>query len=140
MLNVKRLIEDAKLPTIAHPGEDLGYDLYASEQSQLSPRSVTSLSTGVAIEFDEPNIGGIIMTKSSWARIGLFVEGGVVDAGYRGELIVMIYNSTDDPVIVEKHNKIAQLVPLPVMAERVVEVLNLSESSRRENGFGSSGK
>lgn len=139
MLKVKRLHEDAILPTVGHLGEDLGVDLYALENYLIDPLSQVMIRTGIAIEFDPP-AGARIETKSSMAKIYASVEAGIVDAGFRGEVTVVMYNR--HPVAqlsIKKGTKIAQLLKDPNLAEAVQEVDELSDSSRKDGAFGSTG-
>ncbi len=138
MLKVKLLNPDAKLPTIGHPGEDIGYDLYSSEDITLGPRSMAGIHTGIAIEF-EPRAGGVIKTRSGMARKRLMCNGGVIDAGYRGEIVVLMENLADESYEIRKGDKIAQLLEHPYVAEQVVES-DLCETARGAKGFGSTGK
>ena len=137
MLKVKRLASDAVLPTVAHPGEDIGYDLYSSEDITLPARGAAGVHTGIAIEFS-PTAGGIVKTRSGMAKKRLICNAGVIDAGYRGEIIVLMENLADAPYTIRKGDKIAQLLEHPFLASNVVES-DLSETTRVEKGFGSSG-
>jgi dUTP pyrophosphatase len=90
-LNVKALDKHAKLPTKSHTG-DLGYDLYALEDTVLEPGKVTKVRTGIAMGFPEGH-GGLIRDRSSVAtKQEVFVVGGVIDQGYTGEVLVAMYN------------------------------------------------
>ncbi len=91
MLKVKRLSPDAILPTVAHPGEDIGYDLYSCEDLTIAAHGAAGVHTGIAIEF-VPSSGGIVKTRSGLARKRLMCNAGVIDAGYRGEIIVLMEN------------------------------------------------
>jgi dUTP pyrophosphatase len=137
MLKVKTLSPDAMLPTVAHPGEDIGYDLYAAEDVTLAARSAAGVHTGIAIEF-VPTAGGIVKTRSGMAKKRLMCNAGVIDAGYRGELIVLMENLGDDAYDIRKGDKIAQLLEHPFLAGEVVED-ELSDAARGVKGFGSSG-
>ena len=138
MLKVKRLSSDAILPTVAHPGEDIGYDLYACEDLVIDKRSAAGVHTGIAIEF-EPQAGGIIKTRSGMAKQRLMTNAGVIDAGYRGEVVVLMENLGDEPYVIRKGDKIAQLLEHPYIAEEVIES-ELTDAGRGAKGFGSSGK
>jgi dUTP pyrophosphatase len=138
MLKVKRLSPDAVLPTVAHPGEDIGYDLYSCEDLTVAAHSAAGVPTGIAIEF-VPIAGGIVKTRSGLARKRLMCNAGVIDAGYRGEIIVLIENLGDEPYSIRKGDKIAQLLEHPFLAGDVVES-ELSAAVRGEQGFGSTGK
>jgi dUTP pyrophosphatase len=137
MLKVKRLSPDAVLPTVAHPGEDIGYDLYSAEDITLPARGAVGVHTGIAIEF-VPTAGGIVKTRSGMAKKRLICNAGVIDAGYRGEIVVLMENLADEPYAICKGDKIAQLLEHPFLAGEVVED-ELSETTRGAKGFGSSG-
>ena len=137
MLKVKKLSPDAVLPTVAHPGEDIGYDLYSAEDIRLPARGAAGVHTGIAIEF-VPAAGGIVKTRSGMAKRRLMCNAGVIDAGYRGEIIVLMENLADEPYTIGKGDKIAQLLEHPFLAGEVVEE-ELSEATRGAKGFGSSG-
>src|SRR5580658_4178902 len=138
MLKVKRLSPDAILPTVAHPGEDIGYDLYSAVDLIIPARGAAAISTGIAIEF-VPVAGGIVKTRSGLARKRLMCNAGVIDAGYRGEVIVLMENLGDEPYTIRKGDKIAQLLEHPLLAGEVAEG-DLSEAARGAKGFGSSGQ
>ena len=138
MLRVKRLSPHAVLPTVAHPGEDVGYDLYSSEDLTIAPRGGAEVRTGVAIEFVPP-AGGIVKTRSSLARKRLMCNAGVIDAGYRGEIVVLLENLGETAYQIQKGDKIAQLLEHPFLASEVVES-DLSQAVRGSKGFGSSGQ
>ena len=137
MLKVKRLSSDATLPTVAHPGEDIGYDLYSAADLVIPARGAAGISTGIAIEF-VPVAGGIVKTRSGLARKRLMCNAGVIDAGYRGEVIVLMENLGDEAYTIRKGDKIAQLLEHPFLANQVTEG-ELSEAARGSKGFGSSG-
>jgi len=137
MLKVKKLSPDAVLPTVAHPGEDIGYDLYAAEDITLPARGAAGVHIGIAIEFSPP-AGGIVKTRSGMAKKRLMCNAGVIDAGYRGELVVLMENLGNEPYTIRKGDKIAQLLEHPFLAGEVVEEA-LTEATRGVKGFGSSG-
>jgi dUTP pyrophosphatase len=137
MLKVKRLSPDAVLPTVAHPGEDIGYDLYSVEDITIAAHGAVGVHTGIAIEF-VPTAGSIVKTRSGLAKKRLLCNAGVIDAGYRGEVIVLMENLGDQPYSISKGDKIAQLLEHPFLAGEVAES-ELSDASRGSQGFGSSG-
>jgi len=137
MLKVKRLSPDAVLPTVAHPGEDIGYDLYSCEDVTIGSKSMSAVRTGIAIEF-VPAAGAVIKTRSGMAKKRIMCNAGVIDAGYRGEIIVLMENLGPESYAVHKGDKIAQLLEHPFMAEIVVEA-DLNATGRGAKGFGSSG-
>jgi dUTP pyrophosphatase len=143
MLKVKLLASGAKAPTVAHPGEDLGYDVYAAETVTLPPRGQAVVSTGIAIECTSPageRMGALLRDKSSMAARRLALTGGVIDAGYRGEIKVLMENLGEQPATIRAGDKIANLIPYPVLTGEVRVVDDLNESSRKAGGFGSTGR
>jgi dUTP pyrophosphatase len=144
MLRVKLLDTEARLPVVAHPGEDLGYDLFALEGAMLAPRITARVRTGIAVEARHPGTGAplglLVRDRSSMAARGIATTGGVIDAGYRGEILVLMTNLGDAIVEVKVGEKIAQMIPVPVLTGMVEEVESLEVSKRAEKGFGSSGR
>jgi dUTP pyrophosphatase len=143
MLKVKLLTSSAKPPTVAHPGEDLGYDIYAAESVTIAPRGHAVVPTGIAVECTSPKgerMGALLRDKSSMAARRLAVTGGVIDAGYRGEVRVLIENLGDETAMIRAGDKIANLIPYPVLTGEIKVVDDLGESSRKARGFGSSGR
>jgi len=143
MLRVKLLEPGARAPIVAHPGEDLGYDIFALEAITLAPRATVRVRTGIAVEARHPGtgvpLGLLVRDRSSMAARGLATTGGVIDAGYRGEILVVMTNLGDAMVELKAGEKIAQMVPVPVLTGEVIEVEDLEDSARAAKGFGSSG-
>jgi dUTP pyrophosphatase len=143
MLRVKLLSAGACLPLVAHPGEDLGYDVFALEDLRLVPRQTVKIRTGIAVEARHPETGAplglLVRDRSSMAARGLATTGGVIDAGYRGEILILMTNLGDQEVDLKAGEKVAQMVPVPVLTGRVEEVASLESSVRAAKGFGSSG-
>jgi len=144
MLRVKLLEQGARLPVVAHPGEDLGYDLFALEAARLAPRATMRVRTGIAVEARHPETGAplglLVRDRSSMAARGVATTGGVIDAGYRGEILVLMTNLGETVVELQAGEKIAQMIPVPVLTGPVEEVHGLEVSARAGKGFGSSGK
>jgi dUTP pyrophosphatase len=144
MLRVKLLDPAARAPIVAHPGEDLGYDLFALEATTLGPRATVKVRTGIAVEARHPATGAplglLVRDRSSMAARGIATTGGVIDAGYRGEILVLLTNLGDAPIELKAGEKIAQMIPVPVLTGPVQEVETLEDSARAEKGFGSSGR
>jgi dUTP pyrophosphatase len=144
MLRVKLLEAGARMPVVAHPGEDLGYDLFALERVVLGPRDTVRIRTGISVEARHPEtgvpLGLLVRDRSSMAGRGLATTGGVIDAGYRGEILVLMTNLADAVVELSPGEKIAQMIPVPVLTGDVIEVSDLEVSARAAKGFGSSGK
>ena len=144
MLHVKLLEAGARLPVVAHPGEDLGYDLFSLDGVMLAPRATVKVRTGIAVEARHPGTGAalglLVRDRSSMAARGIATTGGVIDAGYRGEILVLMTNLGDVAVELKAGEKIAQMIPVPVLTGAVEEMENLEDSLRAGKGFGSSGR
>jgi dUTP pyrophosphatase len=144
MLRVKLLEEGARLPVVAHPGEDLGYDVFALEGALLAPQTTVKLRTGIAVEARHPAtgvpLGLLVRDRSSMAARGIATTAGVIDAGYRGEILVLMTNLGTAPVELNAGEKIAQMIPVPILTGAVEQVASLEDSARAEKGFGSSGR
>jgi dUTP pyrophosphatase len=140
-LRVRRLDPAAKLPTRAYDG-DAGLDLYALESAELRPGERASVRTGIAIEIP-PGQAGLVLPRSGLAAkhgIALVNAPGLIDAGYRGELRVLLLNTDRAAAFnVEAGERIAQLVLVRVETLEVIEVDELALSERGAGGFGSSG-
>ena len=140
-------------PVRATPGS-CGFDLQASSDAVVYPGTPTMIGTGYAWEIDLgyadgiPDVGipvteyGLIRDRSSLARRGLIVVGGIVDGDYRGEVKVLLLNATDQVQTIRTGDKIAQMI-VSVAAIRPLEVISaeavLSATRRQAQGFGSSG-
>ena len=139
-LAVRRLRADAQLPTKAYRG-DAGMDLSAAERVELGPGERALVATGLAVAIPD-GYAGYVQPRSGLAtRHGISIVNtpGLVDAGYRGELLVNLLNTdTAEPFIVEPGMRIAQLVILPVPEVEIVEVDELPATERGVRGFGSS--
>lgn len=137
ILKVKKLAPHAKLPLRAHP-TDSGADLFALEKTIIPARSIVKVRTGIAVELPE-NTSGVIWGKSSVESKGIKTMAGLVDAPYRGELLVCMYNLNETDFTFEAGQKVAQLVVLPTLYPVFEESESLSDTTRGEGGFGSTG-
>ena len=136
-MKVKKLAPHATLPLRAH-ATDSGADLFALERTVLAPRAITYVHTGIAVELPE-STSGIIWGKSSVESKGIKAMAGLVDAPYRGELIVCMYNLNDTEFTFEQGQKVAQLVVLPTLYPAFEEAEELTDTARGDGGFGSTG-
>ena len=136
-LKVKKLDSRARLPFRAHP-TDSGADLFALERTIIPAHSIQKVRTGIAIELPD-NTSGIIWGKSSVESKGIKAMAGLVDAPYRGELLVCMYNLNETEFVFEAGQKVAQLVVLPTLYPMFEEAEELSDTSRGTGGFGSTG-
>ncbi len=140
-LRVHRLRPDASLPRRAHP-DDAGWDLSAVEPATLAPGERALVPTGLAIALPA-GTGGLILPRSGLARdhgIGVVNAPGLIDAGYRGEIGVLLINHDPErPFTVEPGMRIAQLVVVETPPYDLIEVDDLPSSTRAQDGFGSTG-
>lgn len=142
-LRCKRLSAGALLPTRANAG-DAGLDLYAAESTTLAPAGGrASVGTGIAVEIPADHAGLVLPRSGLAARHGIALVNapGLIDAGYRGELRVLLLNT--DPANayeISPGERIAQLLVVGFPAAAVVEVEELSATARGDGGFGSSGR
>ncbi len=138
-VQVIRLSESAKVPTYAHPF-DAGMDLFASEEVKLAVGERGQIRTGIALAVPEGYVG-LIWDKSGLAqKYGLKTLGGVIDSGYRGEILVGIVNLGNEPYTLEAGHKVAQLLIQKVERVEFEETDTLSDTSRGTGGFGSTGR
>ncbi|MEJ7825649.1 MAG: dUTP diphosphatase [Solirubrobacteraceae bacterium] len=140
-LRVQRLDPEARLPARAHD-DDAGYDLHALRATTLAPGERVMVGTGIAIELPAGHAGLVVPRSGLAARHGIAIVNapGLIDAGYRGELKVLLLN-TDRTQTFEfaAGDRIAQLVVVAVAAPEIVEADALAAAVRGEGGFGSSG-
>jgi dUTP pyrophosphatase len=137
-LRIQSLHELAKIPTRAYP-DDAGLDLASIEFVRLEPGCGQVVRTGIAIELDSGYVG-LIWDRSSMGRRGIKTLGGVIDSGYRGEIGVVLWNLTLEPVEIQPGERVAQLLIQSVVTPNTVQAESLSPSARSGQGFGSSGR
>lgn len=135
----KKLEDDAIIPSRAHP-TDAGFDLYSSEEVHLYPGERKLVSTGVAVAIPEHAVGLVSPRSGLAIKDGITITNapGIVDSGYRGELMVILHNTSDVAFSCGKHSRIAQLVVVPFLGLST-EVEELPAADRGESGFGSTG-
>lgn len=141
-LEIRRLRRDAVLPERAYAG-DAGLDLSACERVELGPGERALVGTGLAVAIPAGYAGFVQPRSGLAARHGITIVNapGLVDSGYRGEVMVVLLNTdAREPFVVEPGTRIAQLVLLPVPELELVEVETLPGSERGERGHGSSGR
>lgn len=136
-----RLKDSATLPTRAHDG-DAGLDLYAAEGARIGPGERVSVGTGLAVAIP-PGLAGLVLPRSGLALkhgIALVNSPGLIDAGYRGEVRVLLLNTDrGSDFRVSAGDRIAQLVLVPIATATPLEADELDQSIRGGGGFGSSG-
>ena len=141
-LPVRRLDPGLPLPAYAHPG-DAGADLRAGADVVLPPGGRATVGTGIAIAVPEGYAAFVHPRSGLASRHGITVVNapGTIDAGYRGEVRVVLLNTDPaEPFTVRRGDRIAQLVVQPVTRVRFVDVAELPATPRGEGGFGSTGR
>jgi dUTP pyrophosphatase len=135
----KRLHPDAQLPTAQHPG-DAGLDLYTVADVEVAAGERTMVPTGVAVAIPEGHAGLVLPRSGLASRSGLTLSNapGLIDAGYRGEVICAMVNlDREIPVSIAKGDRIAQLVVVAIPEVKSTWAERLTETSRGQAGFGS---
>lgn len=138
VVSIQLLDKNAKMPTRANE-YDAGFDLYSIIDTVIPPKQRKTVNTGIAIQMPE-HMAGLIWPRSGLSvKHGIDVLAGVVDSGYRGQIMVCLYNTSDEIVVLNTGDRIAQIIfqEVPRVLMEVHE--SLGSSQRGENGFGSSG-
>lgn len=142
-VNIKKLNENAIIPTYGTE-YSAGFDLYSvsDEEITINPHETVFIKTGLAMEIPI-GYGGFIFARSGLStKKGLAPVNkvGIIDADYRGEIMVALYNQTDESKTIDAHERIAQMVIMPFITANFIETNELSETKRGNNGFGSTGQ
>ena len=143
-MKVKRLTETSKLPERNHEN-DAGFDLFSDENIIIPALERKVIKTGISVSLDflenkDFSVYLRIAPRSGLSvKKGIDVFAGVIDIGYRGEILICLFNSSKEDVEIKQGDKIAQMIPTVIFKTEVLEVENLDETDRGEKGFGSSG-
>ncbi|MEX0918832.1 MAG: dUTP diphosphatase [Candidatus Paceibacterota bacterium] len=138
-IKIKKLHPEAKVPAYAHPG-DAGLDLCTTEDIVVPAGGRANIPTGLALAIPDGYVG-LVWDKSGLAfKSGLTSLSGVLDAGYRGELRLVLLNTTDTDYHFVAGDKVAQLLIQPIVRAEIEEVSDLPASRRGIGGFGSTGR
>lgn len=141
-INIHRLSEEAVVPSNAYHG-DAGFDLVSVESVEISPKETRKVKTGIIIEIPE-GYGGFILPRSGMSvnnHITIPNSPGLIDSGYRGEVLVALHNNSEKRYEVNAGDRIAQMVIMQVSQTNFNEVSieKISDTERSTGGFGSSG-
>ena len=136
-LRVKKLDSRACMP-VRNTNTDAGIDLFSLDEVVIAPKERNKIHTGIALEIPEGFYGRVAPRSGLAAKNGIDVLAGVVDSGYRGEIIVILYNTSDEEFTLPPQSKIAQLIVEAHFNFPILEVEELTGTERGENGFGSS--
>lgn len=138
-INVKLLQAGARIPTQSN-SNDAGWDLYSVVDTIIPAKQRKIIKTGIALEIPD-NLAGLIWPRSGLSvKQGIDVLAGVIDSGYRGEIMVCLYNTSDENVSINRGDRIAQIIFQEVPCVMMTSQETLGSSQRGDNGFGSSGK
>ena len=139
-IKIKKLYEDSVIPT---RGSEYaaGYDLYAHEGATIKPHETAKIGTGVAIQPPKDTFGAVFARSGLAAKQGLRPANcvGVCDYDYTGEYIVALHNDSNEERVIEKGERIGQVVFIPYVNVTFVEVDELDATERGAGGFGSTG-
>ena len=139
-IKIKRLNENAILPEKQHDS-DAGYDLHSIEEIILKPSKIYKVRTGIAIQIPN-NYGGLVLPRSGLSSkygISLINTPGLIDSGYRGELLIPLINHSSNEYTINKTERVAQLMLLEIPEVKIEVTSDLDESDRDSKGFGSTG-
>ena len=144
VLKIKKVRENAIIPKYATSGA-AGMDLYAciDKAVTLNPGGLLMIPTGIAIELPSSSLAAFIHARSGLGvKHGICLSNGVgvVDSDYRGEVCVGLCNVSDKPYTIEPFERVAQMVIAPVTVMEIEQVGELSDTTRGEGGFGSTGR
>lgn len=130
---------EVKTPCYANPG-DAGMDFYAAEAAIIRPGERKVVKTGIKMAIPAGYVGLLWDKSGLAAKKGIKTMAGVIDAGYRGEVGVVLHNLGSEDFAIEKNMKIAQMLIQPIYSPEIEEVDGLDDTERGEGGWGSSGK
>ena len=139
-IKIKRLNEDAILPEKQHDS-DAGYDLHSIEDIILKPNQIYKVKTGIAIQIPN-NYAGLVLPRSGLSSkygISLINTPGLIDSGYRGELLIPLINHSSNEYTINKTERVAQLILIEIPEVKIEVTSDLDESDRDSKGFGSTG-
>jgi dUTP pyrophosphatase len=138
VLNFIKLSKSAESPEYAF-GTDAGFDLKTIENVSIFPLEQKNVRTGIVIEVPEGYVGIVRDRAGIVQKMNVHTVAGTFDSGFRGEVSIMLVNMNDKTVEIEKGMRIAQIILIPVVKAKIVEVKKLSDTERGEKGFGSTG-
>lgn len=138
--NIKyvKLEQGAKMPDKKYDN-DAGYDMFAVFPVQIDPGQQAEVRAGIAVEIPD-DLWVEVRGKSSLNQAGILVYPGVIDAGFRGELSAFLLNNTNEPFLIQRWQKFAQLVFHPRIGVHFISSKELTQSERGDKGFGSTGR
>lgn len=137
-LKIKKLNREVKTPLYA-TDEAAGFDIYSIDSHILEPGKVKKIPTGIAMQIPQGFFVHLV-SRSGLASKGIYEMAGIIDSDYRGEIHLLLFNTTEEPFNIEKGDRIAQGILLPVFKANFKEVEELNQTKRGSGGFHSTGK
>jgi dUTP pyrophosphatase len=138
VIKVKRIDNKIGLPSYLYDS-DVGFDLRANESIKLFPGEQKEVKTGIIIEIPEGCVGLIRDRAGIVTKMGVHTAAGTFDPGFRGEVSIFLINLSEETRYVEQGMRIAQMIIIPVIKPKIIEVKELSSTERGDKGFGSTG-
>lgn len=137
---VKRVNPDAPMPAYAHEG-DAGLDLCSMDTVEIAPQGMVKVGCGLAFAIPRGYYGAIVPRSGMSTKRGITLINtpSTIDSGYRGEVLLPLYNASTEMQVVRKGERVCQMIILPCCEATLTEVDELDDTSRGANGFGSSG-
>jgi dUTP pyrophosphatase len=137
-LKIKKLNENAKPFKYAHEG-DAGLDVYSSDKKTIKAGEREVINTGIAIALEEGYVALVWDKSGLAAKRGIKTMAGVIDSGYRGEIKIVMLNTSKEDFEIDEGDKIAQILIQKIEQAEIEEVQDLNDTTRGEGGFGSTG-
>lgn len=134
----KILNKNAKKP-FKREVTDAGFDLYSTQKYIIAPQTWCEIDYGISVEIPL-SYYGMLALRSKWGKNGLIQHIGIVDNSFRGRLSGFVYNASKEEIVIEKGDRVSQLIIQPYLITKVCEVKQLSKTERGSKGFGSSGR
>jgi len=138
ILKIKKLNPEAKIPKYAHEG-DAGMDVLSCEDVVIKSGEKKAIKTGISAEFPKEYVA-LVWDKGGIANKGITTIAGVIDSNYRGEWLILLFNTSKEDYIINKGDKIAQVLIQKFERAEIRESEDLGETARGEGKFGSTGK
>jgi dUTP pyrophosphatase len=139
-IRIKKLHKYAQVPRYSNGEDDAAVDLHATEAISISPGKGAAIGTGLAFEIPK-GTAGLVWDRSGLAfKSGMTTMGGMIDPGYRGEVKIYLYNTSNEQFNVAVGDRVASFIFIDFQSVEFEEAEELNESVRGEKGFGSSGK
>jgi dUTP pyrophosphatase len=138
ILKVKPIALGAEIPSYAY-STDVGFDLRANETIKLFPGEQKAVRTGLVFEIPQEHVGLIRDRVGIVQKMGVHTTAGTFDPGFRGEVSIILVNLSEETQYVEKGMRVAQMIIIPVVKPKIIEVEELKETERGEKSFGSTG-